>query len=64
MAPLLDENRTQMPLNAYGTSKHAVKEVIAKCKAAPGHDVSRSFGPRRTGGAAAYRWYQTGGYSG
>lgn len=76
-----------------GTGKgFSVKEVIAECKAATGHDVPHSFGPRRAGDAAAlvsgsrraaeelgwkpqrstlqhmiadaWRWYQTGGYSG
>ena len=70
----------------------SVKEVIAECKAATGHSVPHSFGPRRAGDAAplvsgskraaeeldwsperstlqhmiadAWRWYQTGGYSG
>jgi UDP-glucose 4-epimerase len=31
----------------------SVKEVIAECKAATGHDVPYSFGPRRASDAAA-----------
>lgn len=70
----------------------SVADVVAQCRAATGHDVPHSFGPRRAGDATAlvsgstraaaelgwvaerstlpqmiadaWRWYQTGGYSG
>lgn len=49
----LSEGKGSRVFNLGTGTGFSVEEVIAECKAATGHDVPHSFGPRRSGDAAA-----------